>query len=300
MIYDQRIQKFVPEVSICIPTYNRLGQLREALDSCFAQTFTNYEIVITDNSDNSETFDYINSLGRQNIRYYKNSENIGPVKNFALSVAMGRGAYIKPLMDDDLLEPMALKEMVSAMLDNPSAGVVMAPLWIINSEGDRINYYAYLIKKIKLLYRYRRKSQLVPAHTILNDFITREYPCCVPSGLMYRKECFDRLGPIDPQVMFIVDVDICARFATHYDFYYIDNPLASWRHSELSHTVVNLHQKGQDTVAYYHLAEKLCANPDVLSQYLPTEIPSLKKKSLLFCKQKSSAIHHSGSSQWKP
>jgi len=287
MLEDSRIQDLVPEVSICIPTYNRLGQLKEALDSCFSQTFTNYEIVITDNSDNNETFEYIKSLGRQNIRYYKNSKNIGPVKNFALSIDKGVGSYIKPLMDDDVLEPIALEEMVSAMRNNSSAGVVMAPLFIIDSSGKRINFRAYLIKKIKTLYRYREKSQLISGRTILNDFLTREYPCCVPSGLMYRKECFNRLGPIDPSVMFIVDVDICARFSTKYDFYYIDKPLASWRHSKLSHTVVNLHQKGQDTVAYYRLTEKLCASPDVLAQYLATEIPELKKKAYFFASKRA-------------
>ena len=287
MIEGQRIQNSIPEVSICIPTYNRLAQLKEALDSCFAQTFTNYEIAITDNSDNNITFEYIKSLGRQNIRYYKNSENIGPVKNFALSIEKGIGPFIKPLMDDDILHPTALDEMVSAMRSHSSAGVVMAPLTIIDSLGKSIDFRAYLIKKIKILYRYRTKSQLIPAHIILDDFLTREYPCCIPSGLMYRKECFDRLGPIDPAVKFIVDVDICARFATKYDFYYIDKPLASWRYSELSHTVVNLHQKGQDTVAYYSLTEKLCADPGVLSQYSLTEIPRLKKRAYFFASKRA-------------
>jgi GT2 family glycosyltransferase len=287
MIDDQHNQNLIPEVSICIPTYNRLGQLRDALDSCFAQTFTDYEIVITDNSDNGETFEYIKSLGRQNIRYYKNLENIGPVKNFALSIEKGIGSFIKPLMDDDILHPTALEEMVSAMHSHLSAGVVMAPLAIINSLGKPTDFRAYLIKKIKILYRYRAESQLIPARTILDDFLTREYPCCVPSGLMYRKECFDRLGPIDPKVKFIVDVDICARFATKYDFYYIDKPLASWRHSELSHTVVNLHQKGQDTVVYYYLTDKLCADPRVLSQYLPAEIPRLKKRAYFFASKRA-------------
>jgi glycosyltransferase involved in cell wall biosynthesis len=277
----------LPLVSICIPTYNRIDLLKAALDSCFIQTLSNFEIVITDNSDNEITRQYIESLNRPNIRYFKNKNNIGPVENFALSVSLGSGMFIKPLMDDDVLMPTALEEMVNAMRAHPSVGVVMAPLNIINIEGGEVSYRAYLIKKIKLLYKYRKASQLVNKKTILIDFLTKQYPCCVPTGLMYRKEGFARLGPIDTKMMFAVDVEICARFSTYYDFYYIDKPLSSWRHSSLSYTVVNLHKNGQDTVAFYELTSKLCGDPRVLAQFSTKELPDIIKRAYFFASKRA-------------
>jgi glycosyltransferase involved in cell wall biosynthesis len=38
-------------VSICIPTYNRPCDLRRAIESCLAQTYSNFEIMITDSTD---------------------------------------------------------------------------------------------------------------------------------------------------------------------------------------------------------------------------------------------------------
>jgi glycosyltransferase involved in cell wall biosynthesis len=277
----------LPMVSICIPTYNRLDLLKAALDSCFSQTFSNFEIVITDNSDNEETRRYVESLNRPNIRYFKNKKNIGPVENFALSVSLGAGIFIKPLMDDDLLMPTALEEMVNMMQAHPTVGVVMAPLNIINLKGDEVSYRAYLIKKIKLLYRYRKGNQLIPKKIILTDFLTKQYPCCVPTGLMYRKDGFDSLGPIDTKMMFTVDVEICARFSTSYDFYYIDKPLSSWRHSPLSYTVINLHKNGQDTVAFYDLTNKLCRDPRVLAQFSPSELPAVIKGAYFFASKRA-------------
>lgn len=47
------------KVSICIPTYNRPTLLKELLDSILSQTYPNYEIIITDNSDTFETKELI-------------------------------------------------------------------------------------------------------------------------------------------------------------------------------------------------------------------------------------------------
>jgi glycosyltransferase involved in cell wall biosynthesis len=204
----------LPMVSICIPTYNRLDLLKLALDSCFSQTFSNYEIVITDNSDNEETRRYVESLNRPNIRYFKNKKNIGPVENFALSVSLGAGIFIKPLMDDDVLMPTALEEMVNMMQAHPTAGVVMAPLNVINLKGEKISYRAYLIKKIKLLYKYRKGNQLIPRKIILTDFLTKQYPCCVPTGLMYRKDGQDTVAFYDLTNKLCRDPRVLAQFSS--------------------------------------------------------------------------------------
>ena len=281
-MHNQKPNHTSPLVSICITTYNRLDLLKIALQSCFNQTFENYEIIISDNSDNNQTQDFIKSLSKNNIRYFKNTENIGPEKNVALSISLGVGKYIKPLMDDDVLMPTALEEMVGIMESQKNVGVVMAPLNIINLEGKQITQQAYLIKKRRLLYRYKKSSQLVHKKLVLIDFMTKQYPCCIPSGLMYRNEGIQRLGSIDVEMKFIGDVEICARFATAYDFYYIDKPLSSWRHSELSYTVVNLHQQGESTEIYYRITEKLLANPSVRNIFSEKEFSKIKKKAYFF------------------
>lgn len=274
-------------VSVCIPTYERHTQLLKALNSCFTQTYQNIEIVIFDNSESDSTLKLIESLAKKNIRYFKNPKNVGPIENLKLAVDHASGRYIKVLMDDDILYSSCIEKMVQALESNPSAGVVMAPMKIINDQDNQINYRAYLIKKLPLLYRYRKRSQIIPRNKIIRDFLTSQYPCCVPSGIMYRKECFEILGSLDLDMKFAVDVEICARFATKYDFFYIDEPLSAWRYSKVSHTVVNLHQKGQDTHIYYELTKKLIANPQIAAMFSVSEYEALKKNAYFFSSKRA-------------
>jgi glycosyltransferase involved in cell wall biosynthesis len=87
-----------PLVSVCIPTYARPGLLKEAVYSCLNQTFSDYEIVITDNSDDDDSGRWIRQLDDPRIRYHKNERNIGGAGNFTKALSLARGKYVKWLM----------------------------------------------------------------------------------------------------------------------------------------------------------------------------------------------------------
>lgn len=267
-----------PLVSICIPTFNRPEYLKIALESCFNQTFQDFEIVVYDSSTNDKTYKLVKELNHKKIHYYKNKEKIrGTVKVYKFA----RGKYIKYLLDDDLLKPDCLKKMVEAMEKNPSVGVVMAPLDIIDIHGERTYPRFYIVKKMNCLYKYLDRDALVKKKAILKDFLTRVYPCCVPTGIMYRKECFDKLGGFDQKADFAADVEICMRFATKYDFYYIDKILSSWRYTQASHTV-SLHSEGFNPVTFYYIANKYLENEALAKNFFGKNIDKIKKGAYLF------------------
>src|SRR5579859_3767603 len=99
-------------VSICILTYNRPEYLRRAVESCLAQTYPDFEIVITDNSTNDESSKLAATWADPRIRYFKNVGNLGPTGSANRGFSLARGKYIKYLMDDDLLKPRCLELMV--------------------------------------------------------------------------------------------------------------------------------------------------------------------------------------------
>ena len=110
------------KVSITIPTYNNLKDLKRALDSVFMQDFEDYEIVITDDSKNNETEDYIKNLNNPKIRYFHNIPSLGPSKNWNYMIEKAQGEYIKILFDDDwFLTKDALRKMVELMDKNPQS-----------------------------------------------------------------------------------------------------------------------------------------------------------------------------------
>lgn len=271
-----------PSVSICIPTYNRPELLLEAIQSCLAQTFSDFEIVITDNSENDQTKRMIGQFNEPRIRYHRNERNIGGPQNAAKALSLSRGKYIKWLMDDDLMKPEFLALTVAALEKHPTAGVAMAPMDLIDMQGRQIRPRFYAVRTMHYRYRYQVGDGLVNRKKLLRDFLTRDYPCCVPSGLLVRKEFFDRFGNIDLTANFAGDLELCMRAALHYDFYYIDQVLSSWRYFPTNHTAT-LQQSGYPVHAFYYITRKILSDPEARKIFAGEDWRRLERDSYFFC-----------------
>lgn len=107
-----------PAVTIAVPTYRRPDTLKEALDSAAAQTgFSDYEIIVVDNEPYSDAETETSQLvrtyaGRANIRYFRNSSNIGMFGNWNRCVELSRGGWVLLLHDDDILDPRYLERVM--------------------------------------------------------------------------------------------------------------------------------------------------------------------------------------------
>ena len=271
-----------PLVSICIPTYKRPELLERAIRSCLAQTYPYFEILIADNSPDDASGQMVTRLNDSRIRYHKNETNLGPYGNVNRVAAWATGTYVKFLMDDDLLKPRCLEFMVAALEQNPGAGMAMAPMDLIDADDKRIFPRFYVFRKMAYRYRYQVGDGLISRKQVLKDFLIKDYPCCVPSGVMWRRECFDRLGYFDPQADFAVDLDFCMRVAAHWDFYYIDQVLSSWRLLTVCHTAT-LHQTGMNIGAFYYITRKSLADETARQLFDQDEWKKLRRDALFFC-----------------
>lgn len=92
-----------PFFSFIIPTCNRPQNLKQAIKSILNQQFKDYEIIITDNSSNFLSQKICKDYKDKRIRYYKNKNNIGFVKNLYKNINLAKGRYLFILGDDDLL-----------------------------------------------------------------------------------------------------------------------------------------------------------------------------------------------------
>lgn len=96
-----------PLLSICIPTYNREGYLRECLASIEAEgPHDQLEVVVSDNASTDHTLDVLEEFqGRLPIRWFVQACNVGADRNFSAVVAESRGDYVWLLGDDDIVTP---------------------------------------------------------------------------------------------------------------------------------------------------------------------------------------------------
>ena len=106
-------------VSVGIPTYNRPNQLLRALNSVTNQQYKNIEIIISDNSSNTSSYEKIKTQlqTNPNIRYYKQNNNIGSINNFKFVLEKSTGKYFMWVADDDFLEPYFINECLDKLSD---------------------------------------------------------------------------------------------------------------------------------------------------------------------------------------
>jgi glycosyltransferase involved in cell wall biosynthesis len=91
-----------PLISICIPASRRTDLLKTLLDSIKLQTFTNFEILINDNSPDNSVEELVNSyLNELPIFYVRNEPVVSAAKNFVKVMQRANAEWIKIMHDDD-------------------------------------------------------------------------------------------------------------------------------------------------------------------------------------------------------
>lgn len=111
-----------PHVSIGLPVYNGENYLQEALDSLLEQTYTDFEIIISDNASTDRTAEICESFAVRDprIRYFRNKENLGAGRNYNRVFELARGDYFKWAAHDDLCSPEFLEQCVAVLDRDPS------------------------------------------------------------------------------------------------------------------------------------------------------------------------------------
>ncbi len=195
----------MPNVSVCIPTYNREHLLKEALDSVFAQTYKDFEVVIVDDGSTDGTRQMLERCG-YNVRYYW-QENAGDAAARNKLIELARGRYISFLDSDDLLYPDALEEMVEAMPQNAEDVVIYGPYVAIDEQGS------ILRRRKKKLYSGRITKQL------FEDILI--HSC----GSLFPKKILVEAGGFDTALNVCSDYDLWLRLSLKYDFIGLQKPV---------------------------------------------------------------------------
>jgi glycosyltransferase involved in cell wall biosynthesis len=89
-------------ISICIPAYKRTHFLKRLLLSIEHQTYTNYEVIISDDSNDHSVEELLKDFnGKFEIKYFKNEKALGTPANWNYAISKATGEWIKLMHDDD-------------------------------------------------------------------------------------------------------------------------------------------------------------------------------------------------------
>jgi glycosyltransferase involved in cell wall biosynthesis len=193
-----------PKVSICIPTYNRKDYLRETIDSVFAQTYKDYEVVVLDDGSTDGTADVIKNLDLP-IRYYR-QENSGDAVARNKLIKLADGKYITFIDSDDLLIHDAVERMINVMEAEGGETIVYGPYIRIDENGQVYGRY-----------KNRQYSGYITKYLFQNIFV---YSC----GSMFSKKVLETSGGFDTSLPVCSDYDLWLRLSLIYKFIALMEP----------------------------------------------------------------------------
>lgn len=134
----------IPRVSIGMPVYNGQRYVAEAINSLRAQTFGDFELIISDNGseDRTETICHEAAVADRRIRYYRNQSNCGAAWNFNHVAKLAAGDLFKWAACDDLCDPEFLARCVEILDAEPATVLAHTRVNLINAAGESIGVHA--------------------------------------------------------------------------------------------------------------------------------------------------------------
>jgi glycosyltransferase involved in cell wall biosynthesis len=141
---ERAFMQRTPRVTIGLPVYNGELFLAQAVDSILAQTYQDFELVISDNGSTDRTQAICEACATRDtrVRYHRYEQNRGAAWNFNNTFRLARGEYFKWQCHDDLLEPPMIEQCVDVLDREPAVVVCYPRVRFINAQGETIKLWA--------------------------------------------------------------------------------------------------------------------------------------------------------------
>lgn len=132
-----------PRVSIGVPVYNGEKYIEETLRSLQAQTFRDFELVISDNASDDRTQAICREYAArdQRLRYFRNPTNIGLARNFGRVVELATAEYFKLANADDISAPTLVEKCVAVLDREPDVVLGYGQTTLIDGQGEVLRPY---------------------------------------------------------------------------------------------------------------------------------------------------------------
>lgn len=200
-----------PTVSVVMNCRNCAPYVREAVESVYAQTFDDWEIVFWDNASDDGSGDIARQFDGR-LRYWRGelAVPLGTARNLALERA--RGEFIALLDCDDVWRSEKLERQMR-LFARSEVGVVYTDAFALypGADGRQLDARPILCRG-----------------RVLQELFLRNFAVC--SSLVLRRSVIEEVGPFDPELNLSEEYDLLLRMAEHSEFDYVAEPLTLYRY----------------------------------------------------------------------
>jgi glycosyltransferase involved in cell wall biosynthesis len=180
-----------PLVSVIVIAYRQEKFIREAVQSAFAQTYENLEIILSDDASPDRTFDIMTEeanryQGRHKVILNRNPENLGLSGNLSRAAQIASGGLLIVQDGDDISLPMRTAKLVERWVgDRPQPDLVFSDVIRIGSDGNVL----------------QRQVPPLPLAT-LEEVAGGKFFLAGGCVAAYSRKLFEKYGPLSPAVKY--------------------------------------------------------------------------------------------------
>ncbi|HBK82710.1 MAG TPA: hypothetical protein DDZ41_03800 [Flavobacterium sp.] len=222
-----------PLVSICIPIYNGEKYLKEALLSAINQTYSNLEIIISDDNSKDNSLLIAKTILEKSAIPYTiiNHTPSGIAENWNNAIRNSNGVYIKLLFQDDVLHKDCISKMVHEIEKYQSVGCVFCTRTILYDNYESNKYWLNNYKSLQEGLDFKDKQfingrQFLKRKDLLNEPLNK---IGEPPTTLIRRSCFDIIGYFDNSLVQALDLEYWYRIMTKFDLIFLEESLISFR-----------------------------------------------------------------------
>jgi glycosyltransferase involved in cell wall biosynthesis len=163
-----------PKVSIGLPVYNGEQFLEGAINSILSQTFTDFELIISDNASTDKTREICQIFMAKDprIHYSRNDTNLGGGNNTNHTFYLSKGKYFCWASHDDLYAPQYLEKCVGVLVQDPA-------IVLCHTMVTEIDEYGRFLRIID-----RQEGSSLKPHERFSALASLEHHCEQTSGLI--------------------------------------------------------------------------------------------------------------------
>ncbi|NOS67843.1 MAG: glycosyltransferase [Candidatus Peribacteraceae bacterium] len=223
----------MPLVSVCLPTYEpKPEHLQAAISSVLDQTFSDWELIINDESPNADVQKIVEPfLNDQRVKFFKNEKRLGIGGNWNATIRKSTAPMISYMFQDDLWYPQYLEKMTGVLDREKDIGFV-ATNHLYRIEGTTASASTGIYKEVELLRNAVMKNGRIHRHEFLRHWVQRGLrPNLIgePSFVVLRVSLMQRIGPFLEDMKQGLDAEYWVRALLESDGWWIAENLGEFR-----------------------------------------------------------------------
>jgi len=245
----------LPEVTVVIAAYNAETFLMQTLDSVFAQSLANIEVIVVDDGSTDRTPEILAAVSEQRLKIIRQKNGgVSAARNAGLAAAVA--PYVFFLDADDILLSNALERMIAVLERSPERVACFAHHVRIAPDGSELSDRSDLPWKI------------FPADETLRHLIAKNFIVC--GAICIRTEAARTVRGFNPALKWGEDWEFWCRLAVLGDFAAMPGEVVLLYRQHF--TSANFRLRNSPLRPNFNAIEAVYSNPAIRERFSPTEL----------------------------